>query len=172
MKLICGLGNPGLRYRNTRHNAGFMAVDRFAYFNKDKGGGAFVLLKPGVFMNNSGLAVKKALDKIGAAAADLIVVCDDVNLELGAIRIRARGSAGGHRGLQSIIDKLGTEGFNRLRMGIGAGRAKPLKDYVLSVFRSSEKKLLKETVDRAAEALGVWLYEGTDAAMNKFNLRR
>jgi len=169
VKLICGLGNPGLKYKYTRHNVGFMALDNFK--NKAKGGKKAVFLKPQVFMNNSGIALKKAMNTVGAEITDVLVVCDDINLELGIIRVRARGSAGGHRGLQSIIDELGTEDFNRLRLGIGAIHGAALRDYVLSKFKPDEKKILKEVLEKAAEAIGVWIKEGIEAAMNRFNIK-
>lgn len=184
MKLIIGLGNPGLEYKNTRHNIGFLAVDNFAKANSIKiekkgfgslfaeaalNGEEIVLLKPQTFMNNSGEAVSAAVERWGIRAGNILVVCDDVNLILGIIRFRDGGSAGGHNGLKSIIDKSGTKDFNRLRIGIDAQRSGILKDYVLSTFRSSEKKLAKETVERATDAICIWIAEGIGTAMNKYN---
>jgi peptidyl-tRNA hydrolase, PTH1 family len=171
MKLIVGLGNPGLRYRNTRHNIGFILVDSFNKSSKGKIGKKVALLKPQFFMNNSGIAVKKAMEKFGGEPADILVICDDINLELGMIRFRAQGSAGGHRGLKSIIERLSTENFNRLRIGIGATKSGVLKDYVLSRFESSERKKLKEVIDKATEAVGVWIEEGIETAMNSYNTK-
>ncbi|MDD5449675.1 MAG: aminoacyl-tRNA hydrolase [Candidatus Omnitrophica bacterium] len=173
MKLICGLGNPGLKYRDTRHNIGYLVIDSFAKINKPiKSSDQVVLLKPRQFMNNSGVVIKQAVKKLNVPLKDILVVCDDVNLELGIIRFRAGGSAGGHNGLKSIIETLGTDGFNRLRIGIGAAAGnKALRDYVLSVFERDEKQLLREAVDKAALAIKVWAGEGIEAAMNKFNTK-
>lgn len=170
MKLICGLGNPGLRYKNTRHNVGFLTIDNFVKINKGRVDNKEIfLLKPQVFMNNSGAAVREAVKKFDIELKDILIVCDDINLELGTIRFRAKGSAGGHRGLKSIIEELNTENFNRLRIGIGSDSNTALRDYVLSKFRADEKKLLKEVVNKAAEAIPVWVEEGIEAAMNGFN---
>lgn len=171
MKLIIGLGNPGLIYRNTRHNIGFMVIDNFIKVNRFKIAKDIVLLKPNLYMNNSGTAVKKAVNKCKADLKDILIICDDVNLELGVIRFRASGSAGGHKGLESIIAALGTEAFNRLRIGISADKNAALRDYVLSKFRASEKKLLKETINKTAEAVSVWIQDGIETAMNTYNTK-
>jgi PTH1 family peptidyl-tRNA hydrolase len=171
VKLIIGLGNAGLAYRNTRHNIGFRVVDNFIKANRPKIAKDIVLLKPDQFMNNSGAAVKKAVKKWNADLKDVLIICDDANLELGVIRFRAAGSAGGHKGLGSIIAALGTENFNRLRIGIGADKSAVLRDYVLSRFTASEKRLLGEVIDKAAEAVGVWIQEGIETAMNKYNTK-
>lgn len=180
--MIVGLGNPGLKYKNTRHNIGFLALDSFAKKNRIKinkksfcslfaRNGGLAFLKPHTFMNNSGDAVSAAASKFGVEGKDILVVCDDINLPLGTVRLRPQGSAGGHKGLISIIDKLGTSSFNRLRIGIaseGRGSAN-LKDFVLSGFVSGEKKAVKETVARAAAAIETWTEKGINTAMNKFN---
>lgn len=172
MKLIVGLGNPGLKYKNTRHNIGFLAVDNFKRLYKDKLNREVVLLKPKSFMNRSGVVLKRAIEKFGVSLSqDVLVVCDDINLELGIIRFRAKGSAGGHRGLQSIIDELGVEDFDRLRIGIGAAKGMVLKDYVLSEFGPDEKKVLRKVLDRICEAIAVWIEEGIEIAMSKYNER-
>jgi len=171
VKLIIGLGNPGLIYRNTRHNIGFMVIDNFVKVNRFKIAKDIVLLKPNLYMNNSGAAVKKAVNKCKADLKDILIICDDVNLELGVIRFRASGSAGGHKGLESIIEALGTEAFNRLRIGISADKNAALRDYVLSKFRASEKKLLKETINKTAEAVSVWIQDGIETAMNTYNTK-
>lgn len=168
MKLIIGLGNPGLKYRKTRHNVGFLAVDSFSRKNK-RLNKETVLLKPQLFMNNSGVAVAKAMRKFRVSGEDTLVICDDINLALGVIRLRASGSAGGHKGLQSIIDELGAGDFNRLRIGIGVDKAAVLRDYVLSKFTPGERDTLQEVLDRSAEAIDVWLNDGIEAAMNKYN---
>lgn len=169
MKLIVGLGNPGLKYKNTRHNIGFLIIDKFAKINK--AGKKTTLLKPKVFMNNSGVAVKTAVDRLRIGLDDILIVCDDINLELGIIRFRAKGSAGGHKGLRSIIENLNTENFNRLRIGISSDKKRGLRDYVLSRFNPDEKIVLKEVVNRAGEAIGVWAEEGIETAMNRFNMK-
>ena len=193
MKLVIGLGNPGLKYRKTRHNVGFLAVDSFSKKNKRSLNKEIVILKPQLFMNNSGAAVAKAIRKFRVGVRDALVVCDDINLALGMIRFRSSGSAGGHRGLQSIIDELGAGDFNRLRIGIGVdpfdfaqGQSRAssgleagarrgidkgavLRDYVLSKFTSGERKVLQEVLDRSAEAISVWIEDGIEVAMNRFN---
>ncbi len=184
MKLICGLGNPGFRYRNTRHNVGFLVIDNFTKLNKikiDKNGfhslfnrviikgEEVVLLKPQTFMNNSGLALAATAERFHIGMHEILVVCDDVNLGLGIIRFKAGGSSGGHKGLGSIISVLGGNEFSRLKVGIGSDKESELKDYVLSGFKASEKKALKEVLAKSADAVGVWLEEGLQAAMNKFN---
>jgi PTH1 family peptidyl-tRNA hydrolase len=169
MKLMIGLGNPGLKYKNTRHNVGFMAADHFAKKNKRKIPRDMILVKPQLFMNNSGAALAQAIDKYKVRVDDILVICDDINLDLGIIRLRSTGSAGGHKGLQSIIDELGTEEFNRLRIGIGSANSAVLKDYVLAKFKTGERKKLNMILEMAAEAMGVWLKDGIEAAMNEFN---
>lgn len=169
MKLVCGLGNPGLKYKDTRHNIGYLAIDNFVKKSGKKLSGDIVLLKPQLFMNNSGAALAKSIDRLKVGIEDILIVCDDINLELGVIRFRSGGSAGGHKGLQSIIEELGTEDFNRLRIGIGVAKDTVLKDYVLSKFETGERKTLKVVLDRASEAVNVWIEEGIEAAMNKFN---
>ena len=184
MKLIVGLGNPGLRYRNTRHNIGFLIIDSFAKVNKvriyKKGFGSLfnkmifdneevLLLKPQTFMNNSGEAVKAAVGNFGIKTDDILVICDDVNLPLGVGRFRVQGSSGGHKGLKSVIERLNSKNFNRLRIGIDAGKNSTLTEYVLSGFRSNEKKLVKAIVETATCAAGIWVKEGIETAMNKFN---
>jgi len=186
MKLIFGLGNPGLQYRSTRHNIGYMVVGSFAkargvlikkkgfysLFGETRiGGSDIILANPQTFMNNSGRALKAAVDKYGPDARDILVVCDDINLALGIIRMRSGGSAGGHKGLASIIEGLGTDAFDRLRVGIGYERRGILRDYVLSQFGRGEKVPLRQNIEKAAEALEVWIEEGVEAAMNKFNTK-
>jgi len=184
VKLIIGLGNPGLRYKNTRHNIGFLAVDNFAKANGIKitkreseslfaksvvDGEEILLLKPQTFMNNSGNAVKAFVNKFGIGLDDILVVCDDVNLTLGIVRFRPKGSAGGHKGLRSVIEKLNTETFNRLRVGVGYERNGTLKDYVLSGFSFNEKKSVADVVNKATDAIMVWINHGGETTMNRFN---
>jgi PTH1 family peptidyl-tRNA hydrolase len=186
MKVICGLGNPGDRYRLTRHNVGFRVVDLLA----DRWGltgagrvregaaqlqverpdpvGPVWLLKPMRYMNVSGMPVRSALRRANAEPrTDLLVVADDVDLPLGTIRLRRGGSAGGHNGLRDIIAALGSNEFNRLRVGIG--RAGETVDHVLSSFKRDEKELAGEAIATAADAAELWLAEGIEAAMNAFN---
>jgi PTH1 family peptidyl-tRNA hydrolase len=185
MKIIVGLGNPGLAYRRTRHNSGFMVIGAIARqrgiglrrrrFHSGHGEGQIgrtkvALLRPQTFMNRSGIAVAGALRHYRCATEDLLVVCDDVNLPLGKLRLRRAGSAGGHNGLRSIIQRLGTKEFPRLRLGVG-----PLADdvdvmsYVLGAFRRGELPVVRDVVERAAQAAETWVYHGVDEAMNRFN---
>ena len=186
MKVICGLGNPGERYRLTRHNVGFRVVDLLA----DRWGltgagrvregaaqleaegpepiGRVLLVKPMKYMNISGATVRAALRRADAEpASDLLIVADDVDLPLGRIRLRRGGSAGGHNGLRDIIAALGGNEFNRLRVGIG--RAGETVDHVLSTFRKDERELATEAIATAADAAELWLAEGIEAAMNAYN---
>ena len=186
MKVICGLGNPGDRYRLTRHNIGFRVVDMLA----DRWGltgagrvregaarleverpdpiGAVLLVKPMKFMNISGPPVRAALRHAQAdPTSDLLVIADDIDLPLGKIRLRRGGSAGGHNGLRDIIAALGSNEFNRLRVGIG--RAGETVDHVLSTFKKDERDLAAEAIATAADAAELWLAEGIEAAMNEYN---
>ena len=187
MKLVVGLGNPGRAYENTRHNAGWQVLDEFAKrrgaeFRRSwrrpvqsakaalEGAGSLLLVKPLTFMNLSGDVLPGLMRPAGLAAKDLIVVADDVNLPLGKLRIRAAGSAGGHNGLKSVIERLGTEEFVRVRVGVGEQEeGKSLKDHVLERMRSEERRELAEAAARAADALECILVRGVDSAMNRFN---
>jgi peptidyl-tRNA hydrolase, PTH1 family len=183
--LIVGLGNPGAEYRYSRHNIGFMLVDRVAEklgvkFSRleskallTKGehqGRRVVLAKPQTYMNLSGQSVGGLVRFYKVPLGDLLVAYDDVDLPFGTIRIRPDGGSAGQKGMASIIARLGTEDFPRLRLGIGRppGRMEA-KDYVLQDFSAGEKELLQLTLDRAAEAALVFVAEGLDAAMNQFN---
>ncbi len=185
MKLIVGLGNPGDEYKQTRHNAGFMSIDELASVyniavNKKRyksyiGKGLIndievVLAKPQTFMNLSGDSVVQMLKGFNLSTDDLIVIYDDMDMELGRIRIRDKGSSGGHRGAKSIINAVGTDSFVRLKFGIGrpASGADP-SDYVLSNFKKAELPILKEAVKRASEAISLLIKDGTVSAMNRFN---
>jgi PTH1 family peptidyl-tRNA hydrolase len=186
VKLIVGLGNPGIEYQFTPHNMGFLAVDRIAaqcgvrvgsrlckaLTGRARIAGEEVLLaKPETWMNLSGMSVRELVQEFEAdPARDLLVLLDDLDLPLGTLRIRQRGSSGGHNGLESIIGALGTQEFCRLRMGIAPGH--PVGDgarYVLSEFRKPQLKLVDELLDQAAEAVGVLVAEGVASAMNRFN---
>src|SRR3972149_3677923 len=188
--LIVGLGNPGTKYKNTRHNIGFMAVDYLSGansikcsnldFNSQWGRGIIcerevILAKPQTFMNLSGKAVKVLSGFFHKESEDIIVIYDDIDLDLGAIRIRAKGSSGGHRGIESIIEQLGTKNFPRIRLGIGRPKDKTqdqtgdVADYVLSPFNSEEKTVLKQILDKTKDAIDVILKDGIEKAMNRFN---
>ncbi len=179
-----GLGNPGERYRRTRHNAGFMVVDLLAgrsqaHFRQageaalaraELAGQPVLLVKPLTFMNRSGVAVEAALKETGGGPADLAVVVDDVALPLGTVRVRERGSHGGHNGLRSLVEVLGSEDFARVRVGVGG--AEPPADlaaYVLSEFAPDEVLVVQELVGRAADAVECLLREGAGPAMTRFN---
>ncbi len=181
MRVIVGLGNPGRRYGGTRHNAGWMAADRIAAlvgvetetFGRD---GVLarcedlILFKPLGYMNRSGPPVGRLLADLGAATDELLVLVDDMALPLGRVRLRPGGSSGGHRGLASVAEALGTEQFPRLRMGIGACPAgSDAYDYVLSRFTEEEGPGVEEMVERAAQAALCWARDGIDAAMTRFN---
>jgi len=233
-KLIVGLGNPGIKYRWTRHNLGFLVIEEFAKqkgvvwkkqriftplgvspdksgltpmsiggllagFNAYVGQGEIekervILCKPLTYVNCSGEAVKEIVAKYNIDNRDILVICDDLNLPLGKIRIRAKGSDGGHNGLKSIIDCLGTKEFGRMRIGIGTlhaarytftpsnppdehrgERQKPLfngasaTDYVLGKFTREEKKIIKEVIAKAAQAIETVIKEGIEKAMNEYN---
>ena len=187
MKLIVGLGNPGEEYHQTPHNLGFMAIDRLAGDTGKKlsrleaqaltasaelAGERVILAKPQTYMNLSGLAVAQLLQKHKLSASDVVVLVDEIEIPLGMIRIRPRGSAGGHNGLKSIIGALAADDFIRLRMGVRPDR--PVQDYVsylLGPFRSAEMKLVAEMLDQVSEAVRVILSEGVQKAMNRFNRR-
>jgi len=151
MKLLVGLGNPGSKYTNTRHNAGFLALDHLAKtlklkFSPDKHAPAevavgedFMLVKPTTFMNNSGVAVLDLLKRAGLTPADLLVIYDDVDLPVGTFRYRKQGSSGGQNGMKSIIDILGTQDIARIRIGIGKDESRDTADYVLSKFSPDDK---------------------------------
>jgi PTH1 family peptidyl-tRNA hydrolase len=182
MRLVVGLGNPGEKYRFTRHNVGFMVVDRlssavgapvtgkrgFSLVGEGfLGGEKVVLAKPQTYMNLSGMAVSGLIRYYRAAPADLLVVCDDLDLPFGRIRLRAKGGSGGHRGLESIIAALGSSDFPRLRVGIGkAGEA---ADHVLGQFPAADEPALAEILEAAAAAVTVTCLEGLERAMNRFN---
>lgn len=186
MYIIAGLGNPDRKYQNTRHNIGFEVIDAIAGKNqitvderKHKaligkgyvGGRKVVLVKPQTYMNLSGESIRQVIDfyKVDEKS-ELIVISDDVSLEPGQIRIRKKGSAGGHNGLKNIILHLGHDEFCRVKMGVGEKPAGyDLADYVLGHFSDKEREIMDESITRAAEAVEVMIAEGPDAAMNQFN---
>jgi peptidyl-tRNA hydrolase, PTH1 family len=188
MKLIVGLGNPGREYEMTRHNLGFMLIDRL--FTRGGGrrfrsessakvaevtlaGQRVLLAKPQTYMNSSGDAVRPLLDRYGEGQpANLLVASDDVALPFGMIRVRARGSAGGQKGLKSIIERVGTQEFARVRLGVKPDH--PLDDlskFVLSPIRNRDREQLDETLERAVDAVAAILTEGVERAMARFNER-
>jgi len=185
MRLVVGLGNPGERYRRTRHNVGFMVVDALAarcgagrgreehaawVAEAEVGGEAALLVKPLSFMNRSGGPVAGLLAAHGREPRDLVVVLDDVALELGVLRIRERGSHGGQNGLRSIIDTLGTEEFPRCRVGVRKGEPpEDLAGYVLSDFPGEDVLVVQEMVGYAAEAVECLVRDGTATAMSRYN---
>jgi len=183
VKLIVGLGNPGKEYELTRHNVGFRVVDLLARrwriemrtekFHAWFGRGMIredqaVLLKPTTFMNRSGRAVLAAVRFYQLEAPDLVTILDDVALELGRLRMRRQGSAGGHNGLTDVITRLGSSAFCRLRVGIGGPVGDPTQ-YVLSRFGPDEEEQVEEALARAADAIECWVAEGPQSAMNAFN---
>jgi len=187
MKMIAGLGNPGSEYHQTPHNLGFMAVDRLA---RECGlelthreaqaltastrleGLEVLLAKPQTYMNLSGMAVARLLEKYGLETGDLIVLVDDAALPLGSLRIRPRGSAGGHNGLKSIIAALDSSDFVRVRLGVGPEQLMgDMVSYLLGRFRPSDFETVDEMLSQACEAVHIILREGLQPAMNRFNRR-
>ena len=182
---MVGLGNPGKEYSGSRHNIGFWCVDRLAETwgidvsrrhrllltgEGEIGHTPAVLAKPRTYVNNSGRAVVSLLARFRAAPADLLVIYDDLDVAPGELRLRARGGAGGHNGMKSIIAAIGTQDFARLRIGIGRPTAGVDEiDHVLGTPATDERKAIDDAVERAAEAAGLVFDEGIDAAMNRFN---
>jgi PTH1 family peptidyl-tRNA hydrolase len=181
---VFGLGNPGKRYQGTRHNIGFSVVDRLAEgLSVDVSGrrfqaltgearcgaGKVLLVKPQTYMNESGRSVQAVTAWHDIAIENILVICDDLDLELGRIRARREGSSGGHNGLKSIAEHLGTTAFPRLRVGIDRPAHEDAIDYVLSPFTRAEQDVVAEAVERAADAARCWVDEGIEACMNKFN---
>ena len=185
MKMVVGLGNPGPKYRRTRHNLGFDVLDEVARRlnlsidrEKHRGllaetrldSGSVLFVKPLTYMNLSGECVAAAARNKVYSPEDILVVVDDVNLPLGRVRIRAGGSAGGHNGLKSIIERIGSPDFPRLRLGVGNdANERGLADYVLSRFRPEEQDTVQAMITRAAEAVFSWLDRGIEPTMNEFN---
>lgn len=187
MKLVVGLGNPGYEYVLTPHNLGFMVADRLAEqcgaevsrpeaqaltAHVNFGGSDVVLAKPMTFMNLSGVAVRRLMERYEVPPTDLIIMVDEADLPFGTLRIRPRGSAGGHNGLKSIIGALGSVDFVRVRMGVQPDH--PVTDraaHVLGRFRRDQLEIVADMVDRAADAVEVIVREGVEPAMNRFNRR-
>ncbi|MBI2756646.1 MAG: aminoacyl-tRNA hydrolase [Chloroflexi bacterium] len=187
MRLVVGLGNPGSRFAETRHNVGFMLVDRIAWGANARWqpapgaaalvavvpargpGASMVLAKPLTFMNASGDAVEPLRLRLGLAPRHVLVAYDDMDLPLGALRLRERGSAGTHNGMKSLVARLQTDRFPRLRIGIGQSGARDARDYVLGGFTSAEAETLAQVLSDAEQAVHVWAAEGAAVAMNRFN---
>lgn len=187
MFVIVGLGNPGKKYEKTRHNMGFLAIDKLAEkhdikVNKLKHkaltGDGFIfgqkalLVKPQTYMNLSGESVREIVSYYDIDLEDLIVIYDDFDLEIGTIRIRKKGSAGSHNGMKSIIGQIQSKDFPRIRIGIGkSGGGAEWKDFVLGKTSKQDEKLIEDAVDRAADAAGCILEKGIDKAMNEYNVK-
>ncbi len=187
MKLLVGLGNPGYEYQSTPHNLGFMAIDRLAdacgvevayreaqalTVSTELAGVRVVLAKPQTYMNLSGLAVARLLRNYELEPSDLLVLVDEIELPLGMLRIRPRGSAGGHKGLKSILGALEADDFTRLRLGVRPDRqVEDYVSYLLGPFRPAEMASVREMLSQASEAVRVILSEGVQKAMNRFNRR-
>ncbi|SFJ35489.1 aminoacyl-tRNA hydrolase [Thermoflavimicrobium dichotomicum] len=188
MKWIVGLGNPGIKYEQTRHNIGFWVIDELSKrwgipVHKEKWkslvgegvvhGEKVLLIKPLTFMNNSGEAVRPALDYLKGNVEDLVVIYDDMDLPLGQVRLRLKGSAGGHNGMKSMIAHLGTQNFKRIRIGIDHPPVQiSVPDYVLSPFSKDEWPIAQEAAQIAANAVEQWIKTDFVDAMNKFNARK
>lgn len=183
MKVVVGLGNPGRQYQATRHNVGFDVVDRLAQGSRCgrfqsrfqaqvaellEDVGKVLLVKPETFMNLSGRSVRQLVDFYQLEVADLLVVCDDINLPLGKLRIRPKGTHGGHNGLRDIQNHLGGTEYARLRIGVDAPGDDTV-DHVLGRFRPSERPIIEDALARAVQAVSTWATQGLDACMNRFN---
>jgi peptidyl-tRNA hydrolase, PTH1 family len=200
-RLIIGLGNPGSEYEQTRHNVGFMVMDAMAdktstSFRPPKAGTrwtekfassprsydvaegafrgrAFVLVKPQTFMNRSGSAVKRAVKRYGVDLSDILIIYDDINLPLGSIRLRGNGGAGGHNGLEDILEILNSDNLPRMRVGIGDNFTRGQQtDYVLAPFDNDEMPVVEEAIHLARDAAFTFMRDGIVTAMNRFNRRR
>ena len=186
MHLIAGLGNPGLKYRNTRHNIGFKVVDLWAKslgvrLDRRRFQGGFartrfqnadvILLRPMTFMNRSGDSIRACIDFFDLHTEDVLIVHDDVDLPLGRVRVVRGGSAGGHRGVLSAIHQLGTHDFPRIKIGVGRPRydGESVEDYVLKSFYRDEKKVVEEVIQVATQACELIVESGVDVAMNHIN---
>lgn len=184
MKLIVGLGNPGKDYEKTRHNVGFMTLDRLAdafqvsidakkfkgeYVKFKYHGEDVIFLKPMTYMNLSGESVREVMNYFKITVDDLIVIYDDMDMPVGKLRLRESGSAGGHNGMKSIIAQIGTQNFKRIRVGIGKHAHMKVIDYVLGRFDKTEQPLIEEGIDNALKAVQITLDKDFTAAMNALN---
>lgn len=183
MKVIVGLGNPGRKYSDTRHNIGFRVLEEIARrysIEKEEsrfdaiighiriGGEKVLLVKPLTYMNLSGKAVQPLMRWFKLNLGDLIVIYDDMDLPSGTLRLRPQGGSGGHKGMASIIDRLGSQEFARIRIGIGRPDDEAI-DWVLGKFSPTEQKLMEEAISQAASAVECWVKQGIDQAMNEYN---
>ena len=184
MKLIIGLGNPGPKYAGTRHNVGFEVIDYLAaapgttpfrekfealIAEQKDGGETLLLVKPLTFMNLSGKAALAIADFYKVALADVLVICDDFNLPLGKLRLRAKGSHGGQNGLRNVQEQFGTDAYARLRIGVGAPNFGDAVDHVLTKFKAGERAAVDDAIAQSAQAVLLWARSGIEAAMNRFN---
>ena len=183
MWLIAGLGNPGSRYEKTRHNVGFLAVEacirRQPLDCKEKedykickgslGDEKIIFLEPLTFMNRSGIAVRRIMQKSNISPQQLIVIHDDLDLETGSLKIRKKGSSGRHKGIESIIQHIGTQEFIRIKIGIGRDPFVPTEKYVLSKFRKDDIQVIREAIEKAVDSVYAIINEGVERAMNRFN---
>lgn len=181
--LVVGLGNPGKKYSNSKHNVGFMALDKFAEANKIKFKksirfnseiaeyGNTVLIKPKTYMNNSGYAVFKIIDYYQIPLENVLIIYDDVDLPFAKLRLRYKGGSGGHNGIKSILSHLNSENFNRVRIGIDKANNKEMKDYVLSDFSKAESKILNDVLITVVQVIDDFVKEVPfEDIMNKFNI--
>jgi len=184
LKIVVGLGNPGRKYQGTRHNVGYAVIDTLAASSRSgrfqdrfqaqvaecrEDSQRILLVKPETFMNLSGRCVQEIVDFYQLPLQQLLVVCDDFNLPLGKLRVRRRGTHGGHNGLRDIQDHLGTTEYSRLRIGVEAPGDKEAIEHVLGRFRPVERPVIEEAVARAVQAVGLWIHQGIDACMNQYN---
>ena len=188
VKLIIGLGNPGKPYEQTRHNIGFDVIDELAnrwnaplnqskfngmYASVHRPEGKVILLKPLTYMNLSGESVRPLMDYFDIEVEDIIVIYDDLDLETGKLRLRAKGSAGGHNGIKSLIQHLGTQEFNRIRVGVNRPPAgMKVADYVLSKFSKDDQVVVKEAIDKSCDAVETALKKPFSDVMNQFNKKK
>lgn len=189
MKLIAGLGNPGKEYAETRHNSGYMAIDRLARkagvsITTEKWnaltavcrieGQTVLLMKPLTYMNNSGSAVSQAVSFYKIEPEDILILHDDMDLPTGSVRIRKKGSSGGQKGMKSILQCLGTDDIARIRIGVGHSRHGEhdlVPDWVLSPIPKAERQIFEEAIDDAAEAAYAWVYDDMNNVMSKYNIK-
>ena len=184
MKLIVGLGNPGRKYKDTRHNAGFMVVDELAAkyninLRKEEKksvvakerlkGEKIILAKPQTFMNKSGQSVQELANYYKIASEDILIIYDDLDLDPGQLKIKPKGGHGGHNGVRSVINCLGAKNFARVRIGIGRPEYRSVTDYVLEKFSSEERNQVEDALNNGVKAVELFIEDNLDQAMNKYN---
>ena len=187
MIVIAGLGNPGKKYENTRHNMGFLTIDRIAEKNDIKvnkikhralvgdgfiSGHKVLLVKPQTYMNLSGESLREVMNYYNVDIEDIIVIYDDFDIETGSLRIRKKGSAGSHNGMKSVIYQLKNDGFPRVRVGIGKSGSLDWKDFVLGKVGGAESDAISQAISNAADAVECMISKGIDIAMNKYNKKK